>query len=129
MERTILLIEDNEKNRYLTTFLLEKRGHRVVSAIDGLLGIEIAAKRPFDLILLDIQLPMMNGYQVAKVLRSSPSTRHIPIVAITSYAMAGDREKALEAGCDGYIEKPINPNTFISEIERFIPTPSNGGTT
>lgn len=120
MKRTILLIEDNEQNRYLTTFLLEKRGHAVVAAEDGLLGIEIASKGSYDMILLDIQLPVMDGYQVAKALRKNRSTRTVPIVAITSYAMAGDREKALSAGCDGYIEKPINPETFVSEIERFF---------
>jgi two-component system, cell cycle response regulator DivK len=121
MKRTILLIEDNEQNRYLATFLLEGRGCAVVAAEDGQLGIELAAKQKFDLILLDIQLPVMDGYQVAKALRDNPATRSIPIVAVTSYAMMGDREKALSAGCDGYLEKPINPETFVSEIERFLP--------
>jgi two-component system, cell cycle response regulator DivK len=121
MKRTILLIEDNEQNRYLATFLLEGRGCAVVAAGDGQLGIELAAKQKFDLILLDIQLPVMDGYQVAKALRDNPVTRSIPIVAVTSYAMMGDREKAMSAGCDGYLEKPINPETFVSEIERFLP--------
>src|SRR5512138_1025338 len=121
MTRTILLIEDNEQNRYLTTFLLEKRGYTVVPAENGPLGIDLALKQTFDLILLDIQLPVMDGYQVARSLKDNPAVRSIPIVAITSYAMAGDREKALAAGCDGYIEKPINPETFVSEIERFLP--------
>jgi two-component system cell cycle response regulator DivK len=118
--KRILLIEDNEQNRYLATFLLENRGHTVVPAEDGMLGIERAAQQQFDLILLDIQLPVMDGYQVAQALRGNAATRDIPIVAITSYAMAGDREKALASGCDGYIEKPINPETFVSEIERFL---------
>lgn len=121
MKRTILLIEDNEQNRYLATFLLENRGFVVVAAEDGPSGIELAAKQKFDLILLDIQLPVMDGYQVAKALRDNPAIRHIPIIAVTSYAMMGDREKALAAGCDGYLEKPINPETFVSEIERFLP--------
>ena len=120
MKRTILLIEDNEQNRYLATFLLEGRGHSVVAAVDGPSGIELAAKQPFDLVLLDIQLPMMDGYQVARALRDNPATRSIPIVAVTSYAMMGDREKALSAGCDGYLEKPINPETFVSEVESFL---------
>jgi two-component system, cell cycle response regulator DivK len=120
MKRTILLIEDNEQNRYLTTFLLENKGYEVVSAEDGLLGIERAEKQKFDLVLLDIQLPVMDGYHVAQALRSKAATSTIPIVAITSYAMAGDREKAIAAGCDGYIEKPINPETFVSEVERFL---------
>jgi two-component system, cell cycle response regulator DivK len=123
MKRTILIIEDNEQNQYLATFLLESRGYAVVAAADGLRGIELAAKQKFDLILLDIQLPIMDGYQVAKALRNSPATRSTPIVAVTSYAMMGDREKALAAGCDGYLEKPINPETFVSDIERFLPQP------
>jgi two-component system, cell cycle response regulator DivK len=121
MKRLILLIEDNEQNRYLATFLLESRDCVVVEAEDGRLGIELALKQKFDLILLDIQLPIMDGYKVAKALRDKPATRNIPIVAVTSYAMMGDREKALAAGCDGYLEKPINPETFFSEIERFFP--------
>jgi two-component system cell cycle response regulator DivK len=123
MKRTILLIEDNEQNRYLTRFLLEGRDCVVVEAENGRLGIELASKQKFDLILLDIQLPIMDGYTVAKELRDNPATRNIPIVAVTSYAMMGDREKALSVGCDGYLEKPINPETFVSEIERFLPQP------
>ena len=123
MKRTILLIEDNEQNRYLATFLLESRDCAVVEAADGRSGVELAAKQKFDLILLDIQLPVMDGYQVARALRDNAATRDIPIVAVTSYAMMGDREKALAAGCNGYVEKPINPETFVSEIERFLPQP------
>ena len=119
MNRTILLIEDNEQNRYLATFLLEQRGHRVVAAVDGAAGIAAAAALQPDLILLDIQLPRMDGYAVARALRAIESLRTTPIIAVTSYAMVGDREKSLAAGCTGYIEKPINPETFISEIERI----------
>lgn len=122
MSRTILLIEDNEQNRYLTTFLLEQHGHRVVSAPDGLRGIELARTLGPHLILLDIQLPTMDGYAVAQALRGIESLRDIPIIAVTSYAMVGDREKALASGCNGYIEKPINPDTFVAEIERHIPS-------
>ena len=121
MKRTILLIEDNEQNRYLTTFLLEKRGHEVVAAPDGPAGIAAAARCPPDLILLDIQLPVMDGYAVARALREIPALRDVPVIAVTSYAMIGDREKCLAAGCSGYIEKPINPETFVAEVERFLP--------
>lgn len=114
---TILLIEDNEQNSYLTTFLLQKHGYHVVSARDGPMGIQLARETTPDMVLLDIQLPTMDGYAVAQALRRIPALEKIPIVAVTSYAMAGDREKALEAGCSGYIEKPINPDTFVSEIE------------
>ncbi len=116
----ILLIEDNEQNRYLATFLLERHGYEVVSACDGALGIELAGQLLPQLILLDIQLPSMDGYTVARELRRNPALQHIPIVAVTSYAMMGDREKALAAGCNGYLEKPINPDTFVTEIERFL---------
>lgn len=120
---TILLIEDNAQNRYLATFLLERHGYLVVSAIDGRAGIEAAQRIHPHLILLDIQLPVMDGYTVARELRTIPSTADIPIVAVTSYAMVGDREKCLAAGCNGYIEKPINPETFLGEIEAFLIPP------
>lgn len=128
MSRNILLIEDNEQNRYLLTFLLEKNGDRVTSAPDGPRGIELARTIRPDLILLDIQLPTMDGYSVARALRSHEALREVPIVAVTSYAMVGDREKALQAGCTGYIEKPINPDTFIDEIGRFAPPDAVHGT-
>ncbi len=120
MTRKILLIEDNEQNRYLVTFLLNNRGHEVVEAPDGPTGIELAMKRAFDLILLDIQLPGMDGNAVAATLRGNPATAKIPIVAVTSFAMKGDREKALSSGCNGYIEKPIDSETFASEIEQYF---------
>jgi CheY-like chemotaxis protein len=120
MNRNILLIEDNEQNRYLATFLLEQRGYRIVSAPDGPSGIALARSDTPDLILLDIQLPLMDGYEVARELRTLQTLQGIPIIAVTSYAMPGDRERCLAAGCDGYIEKPINPETFVTEIERFL---------
>lgn len=121
MNPVVLLIEDNEQNRYLTTFLLERNGYQVVSAIDGPRGIELAKTLDADLILLDIQLPGMDGYAVARTLREIAMLRATPIIAVTSYAMVGDREKTIDAGCNGYIEKPINPDTFAEEIGRFLP--------
>jgi two-component system cell cycle response regulator DivK len=121
MNRTILLIEDNAQNRYLATFLLEKSGYSVVAALDGAHGIQLGKTVDPAIILLDIQLPVMHGYDVARALRSISALRDVPIIAVTSYAMAGDREKALAAGCDGYIEKPIDPETFVSEISKFLP--------
>jgi len=123
MNRTVLLIEDNAQNRYLVTFLLERNGYRVITAVDGPEGIRKALELLPDLILLDIQLPAMDGYAVARALRAIPALQQTPIVAVTSYAMVGDREKSLEAGCNGYIEKPINPDTFVDEIGRFDPRP------
>jgi CheY-like chemotaxis protein len=128
MTRTrVLLIEDNPENRYLLTFLLEQRGHEVVPAESGPQGLELAARVLPDLILLDIQLPGMDGHAVARALKTDPGLKHIPVVAVTSYAMVGDRERCLAAGAEGYIEKPINPDTFVAEIERFL-TPPAGGT-
>ena len=126
---TILLIEDNEQNRYLATFLLEQHGYRVVSVPDGRLGIETAITLLPDLILLDIQLPHMDGYAVAGALRNIQLLAATPIVAVTSYAMVGDREKCLAAGCNGYIEKPINPDTFVAEIASFLEPSSATETT
>ena len=120
MKTTILLIEDNPQNRYLATFLLEKQGYEILAAPDGRQGIELAERRHPHMILLDIQLPGMDGYAVARALRQNPELQGIPIIAVTSYAMAGDREKTIAAGCDGYMEKPIDPETFVSEIERHL---------
>ena len=118
MSRTILLIEDNPQNRYLTTFLLENRGYRVIAANDGPAGIRIAQTLTPLLVLLDIQLPGMDGYEVARTLRGLPAYSAMPIIAVTSHAMVGDREKALASGCTGYIEKPIDPENFVSQVEQ-----------
>ena len=119
MALDVLLIEDNAQNRYLLTYLLEQNGYRVTVAADGPAGIELASEQLPDLILLDIQLPTMHGYDVARALRKLNALRATPIIAVTSYAMPGDREKSLEAGCDGYIEKPIDPETFVQEVEQL----------
>jgi len=123
MKNKVLYIEDNEQNMYLVTFILEKHGYEVFAATDGQEGIDKAASIRPDLILLDIQLPRMDGYAVARHLRANPDLAATPIVAVTSYAMAGDRDKALAAGCNGYIEKPINPDTFMQQVEQHIPQP------
>jgi two-component system cell cycle response regulator DivK len=123
---TILLIEDNEQNRYLATFLLEQHGFKVVAANDGPSGITLVETLDPDLILLDIQLPGMDGYDVARGLRGIALLRLTPIIAVTSYAMVGDKEKALAAGCNGYIEKPINPETFVEEVSAFLTSKAEG---
>jgi len=120
MKKKILIIEDNEQNLYLATFILEKYGYEVFAARDGQEGVDMAASVRPDLILLDIQLPVMDGYAVARQLRTNAGLSQIPIVAVTSYAMAGDREKTIEAGCNGYIEKPINPDTFLQQVEQHL---------
>jgi two-component system, cell cycle response regulator DivK len=129
MKRTVLIIEDNEQNLYLATFLLEQGGCAVIAAASGPDGIALAARTQPDLILLDIQLPGMDGYAVARELRRNAALKDVPIVAVTSYAMVGDRERSLAAGCTGYIEKPINPDTFRSDVENYLKTPDvNEGT-
>ncbi|MFA5182068.1 MAG: response regulator [Syntrophales bacterium] len=123
MKRKVLVIEDNEQNLYLVKFILEKHGYEVCEARDGREGIEMAVTVKPDLILLDIQLPVMDGYAVAKIIRTQPGLAQVPIIAVTSYAMAGDREKTMAAGCTGYIEKPINPDTFMEQVEQNLPPP------
>jgi two-component system cell cycle response regulator DivK len=121
MNRRILMIEDNAQNRYLAGFLLEASGWEMVHAEDGPSGLALARTVDPVLILLDIQLPGMDGYAVAQALRADPRSAAVPIVAVTSYAMAGDRERCLASGCDGYIEKPIDPQTFVALVEQFVP--------
>lgn len=116
----ILVIEDNEQNLYLATFLLEKSGHEVIAARDGQEGIDKARQEQPNLIVLDMQLPIIDGYEVARRLKKMPECKAIPIVAVTSFAMVGDRERVLAAGCQGYIEKPVNPETFVEQIERHF---------
>lgn len=123
MKAKILLIEDNPQNRYLAKFLLEQRGHEVLEAETGSRGLAMAAEFSPDLILLDIQLPGMDGHAVARTLKSDARLKTIPVVAVTSYAMVGDREKCLEAGAEGYIEKPIDPESFPAAVESFLVGP------
>ncbi|MEN6368674.1 MAG: response regulator [Thermotogota bacterium] len=133
MKRKALIIEDNEQNLYLMSYLLTRHEFEVVTACDGREGIETARRENPDIILLDIQLPGMTGYDVAREMRRDPRLAPVPMVAVTSYAMPGDRELVLAAGCTGYIEKPINPETFITQIEvylahdRRVPRPGREG--
>ncbi len=120
MKKSVLVVEDNEQNLYLMRYLLEENGYECISARDGKKGIELATQIKPAIILLDIQLPEIDGYAVARELRKDVSMTHTVIIAVTSYAMPGDRERALEAGCTGYIEKPINPDTFLDEIEQYL---------
>lgn len=115
-----LIIEDNEDNMKLIAFILEKHGFSTLEAASGQEGIDMVLKEKPDLVLLDIQLPDIDGLKVLMAIRASEADGGLPIIAITSYAMSGDRERLLAAGCNGYIEKPINPDTIIAEIRRFI---------
>ncbi len=118
--KRVLVIEDNVDNMELITFILEKNGYSTIKAENGKIGIEIALEEKPDFIMLDIQLPDMNGLDVLQAIRGSDINGEIPVIAITSYAMSGDREKMLAAGCDGYIEKPIDPVTIINQIREII---------
>jgi two-component system cell cycle response regulator DivK len=121
MERKkILVVDDDKKNRYLIFFLLEKEGFEVVIATNGFEGIEAARKQQLDLIIMDIKMPKMDGHETTRRIRRLKKYKSIPIIALTSYAMMEDREKAMKAGCTGYMSKPITPETFTSEIKKFL---------
>lgn len=120
MAETVLIIEDNEQNLYMMRFLLERHGFVVESSRDGRAGIEDALRLQPTAILLDLQLPEMDGYTVAARLRTYPHLARTPVIAVTSYAMVGDRERILAAGATGYIEKPIDPERFVEQIRTYM---------
>ncbi|MBN2032837.1 MAG: response regulator [Deltaproteobacteria bacterium] len=120
MSETLLVIEDNEQNLYLMQYLLEKSGFTVMGARNGRDGIQMALTQKPGAVLLDIQLPEMDGCAVAVELRLHEEMKGIPIIAVTSYAMVGDRQRILASGINGYIEKPIDPETFVEEIRRYF---------
>jgi two-component system, cell cycle response regulator len=131
----ILVIEDNPTNMELMTYLLKAFGHVPLTASDGEAGLEVIQRDSPDLIICDVHLPTMDGYEVARQLKSNPALRHIPLVAVTALAMMGDRDKVLQAGFDGYLSKPIAPETFVTQVEAFLqadqrtgvrPTPAKG---
>jgi two-component system, cell cycle response regulator DivK len=121
MKPRVLLIEDNEANRLLATFLLDKIGCEVRHASDGAHGLASAESSPTDLIVLDIQMPEMDGYEVAARLRDQPATAKIPILVVTSYAQSGDRQRAMALGVADYLEKPFEPDDFINRVVRLLP--------
>ncbi len=118
--KRILIVEDNEDNMYLIGFIVRKKGYEVIEARSGQEGVELAGKEKPDMILMDIQLPDFDGLETTRRIRKSDPDSDVPIIALTSYAMAGDKQKALKAGCNGYIEKPINPDTIMDEIEKYL---------
>ncbi|HNW92092.1 MAG TPA: response regulator [bacterium] len=120
MSGSILIIEDNEQNMYLMRFMLENGGYRVREALDGRVGLRLAEEETPQAILLDIQLPEMDGYAVAAALRKIPALAAVPIIAVTSFAMPGDRERVMAAGATDYIEKPINPDTFVDQLRKYL---------
>lgn len=121
MHTRILVIEDNPENSALMTYLLNQFGYYTLKAMDGIEGLALAKKEVPDLVICDIRLPSMNGYEIAKELKISEQFSYIPIIAVTAYSMVGDHYDLLAAGFDGYISKPIDPEYFISKIEKFLP--------
>lgn len=116
----ILLVEDNEMNRDMLSRRLERRGYQVVLAVDGQSGVEMAASEAPDLVLMDMSLPVLDGWEATRRLKAAPATRHIPVIALTAHAMSSDREKALEAGCDEYDTKPIELPRLLGKIEALL---------
>jgi two-component system cell cycle response regulator len=128
MPAHILIVEDNPENLALMTYLLEAFGHTVLKAMDGEEGVQLAAREKPDLILCDLQLPKLDGFEVADRIRKSPQLSHIPLVAVTAYAMRGDHDRVLAAGFKGYISKPIVPEEFVSQAEEFLRADLHSGT-
>jgi CheY-like chemotaxis protein len=118
--KTILVVEDNELNMKLVKGLLEIGKYRMLEATDAEFGIQLIREQRPDLVLMDIQLPGMDGLSATEIIKEDPLIKNIPIVALTSYAMQGDEEKALAAGCTGYIAKPINTRKFLKTISRYL---------
>jgi two-component system cell cycle response regulator DivK len=124
--KTILLVEDNEDNRIVYSTILRHFGYGVSEALNGEDGIRKARAEKPDLILMDISIPVVDGWEATQVLKSDPATKDIPIIALTAHALASDREKAMEVGCDGYLAKPCEPRAVVAEVQRFLGK-ENGG--
>ena len=122
----VLLVEDNEMNRDMLTRRLQRRGYDILLAVDGQQGVDVAQSELPDMILMDISLPVVDGYEATRVLKASAATRNIPIIALTAHAMSGDREKALDAGCDDYDTKPIELPRLLGKIEALLLRASTG---
>lgn len=123
----ILLVEDNEMNRDMLSRRLSRKGYEVSIAIDGQQGLSMALRGDYDLVLLDMSLPELDGWEVVRRIRSDPRGRDLPVIALTAHAMAGDREKALQAGCDEYDSKPVDFPLLVARIEALLARGSNEG--
>ena len=120
MSRRILMIEDTEDNRQILRDLMDSVGYTLLEAVDGADGVAAAAREQPDLILMDIQMPVMDGYEATRRIKANPATRHIPVIAVTSFALAGDEAKTKEAGCDGYVAKPFSPQLLLAKIHEYL---------
>jgi CheY-like chemotaxis protein len=117
------LVEDNEMNRDMLSRRLERKGYQIIMAVDGNEGVQKAQTDNPDLILMDMSLPVLDGWEATKIIKAFPATQNIPVIALTAHAMAGDREKALEAGCDDYDTKPIELPRLLEKIEKLLSKP------
>jgi two-component system, cell cycle response regulator DivK len=122
MGRRILVIEDHEENRRILRDLLTSGGYEIIEATTGLEGVDMAEQEHPDLILMDIQLPGVDGYEATRRIKANPALHHIPIIAVTSYALSGDDAQALEAGCDAYVAKPFSPRALLAKIREYLPS-------
>jgi len=116
----ILLVEDNEMNRDMLSRRLERKGHTVSIAVDGRQGIDMARAGGFDLVLIDMSLPEIDGWETTRLMRAAPETRSVPIIALTAHAMAGDRDRALEAGCNDYDTKPVDFERLLGKMHALL---------
>ena len=116
----ILVVEDHEDNRRILRDLLTSSGYEMIEAVNGAEGLAMAKTHKPDLILMDISIPIIDGWEATQVLKHDPETRQIPIIALTAHALASDREKAMEVGCDGYLAKPCEPRAVVAEVQRFL---------
>jgi two-component system, cell cycle response regulator DivK len=121
--RTILVVEDQEDNRQILRDLLGSAGFRMVEANDGVQALTAARSQRPDLILMDIQLPLVDGYQATRSIKRDPELKHIPIIAVTSYALSGDEQRARDAGCDAYVAKPYSTRQLLAKIGQFLEQP------
>jgi two-component system cell cycle response regulator DivK len=120
MTKRILMVEDTEDNRQIIRDLMESVGYDLIEAEDGAAAVAMAAEHRPDLILMDIQLPVMDGYEACRRIKADPELRHIPIIAVTSYALSGDETKTKAAGCDGYVAKPFSPRQLLAKMNEFL---------
>lgn len=121
MTKRILIVEDTEDNRQILRDVLSGAGFDLIEAGDGEEGVKMAAKFQPDLVLMDIQLPVVDGYEATRRIKSDPALRHIPVIAVTSYALSQDEKKALAVGCSGYVAKPFSPRALLAKIREFLP--------
>jgi len=120
MPKRILMVEDEPKNMKLLRDLLQKFGYETMEATDGEQGVELTRKIKPDLVLMDIMMPKLDGLEATRILKADISTKDIPVVALTAFAMSGDKERALEAGCDGYVTKPVDVRELLKTVEQFL---------